>query len=173
MKIPELNTAIEQILLERPEAAPERLADELVKRLGVQQWIVESDQIGRAFLTAQIRRAQRTAPDPRAGWLPGYEHISSLVRGNTLEQYRERIAFLERRIHNYDYPRRSPEKLKQDKTELREMKRLEPKITPYFAGVAEMTVDRAAELLQAHMEKPSVRNKIKGGKARQARMKNQ
>jgi hypothetical protein len=115
----------------------------------------------------------------QTGWLdlPEYQHIRAAVRGETLEQYRERMNALEKRIESYAYARRAEEKLQEDEQELREMRRLEPRITPYFAGDPAMTVERAVELLKQTLQTAATdqrRKAVKSAtKARWGRMKNQ
>lgn len=135
---------------------PGSLADGLIQDLGSKLWSELSDQIGRYWLAAQIRIAQCKAPDSRQLDLPGFEHVR-IVDGESLAQYRGRIAALERRIRSYDYKRRTPQLLKADKRELREMQRLEPKLALYFAGQADMTIERAVELYQVSLETPTTK----------------
>lgn len=137
-------------------------------------------RIVRGYVAAVHRILDHHRPaDPRQGWLalPEYEHIPVAAAGDSLQGLRSRIARLEKRIKNYDYARRSPEKLKADKQELRALKRLEVKVVPYFAGAPTLTLDEAVPLLQANLEsRVSVRNRRQAKKAvstRWARTKNQ
>jgi hypothetical protein len=142
---------------------PERLADALIRELGAERWAEVSHQIARRSIAGQIRAIKRKTPDARQLSFAGFQHVW-IVEGETLDRYRARITALERRIRSYNYERRSPERLKEDKRELREMKRLEPKLAPYFAGAPDMTVDRATELYAASLETPTARRNRKGGK---------
>ncbi len=160
------------------------IARSVIRRLAVEdpEWETTRDGIVLESITALVDREERKAKDATeslVAWLPfpEFQHISAEVRHDTLETYRERITTLEARIKSYKYPRRSDEKVKLDKRELREMKRLEPKITPFCAGDPAMTVGRAVELYQKSLQTPiAARNRrlaSKGGQAKNRRTANQ
>jgi hypothetical protein len=106
---------------------------------------------------ARQLRDRRRDTDPRQGWLalPEYENIPSECADESLVQLKARIAQLERRIHDYDYARRAAEGLKRDKQQLRDLKKLEARITPFFAGDPSITVTRAVLLYQESLESPA------------------
>ena len=120
---------------------------------------------------AQRRQRIERAANPLQGWLPlpefeGFQNIPAEVQEDTLEQYRETIAALERKIKFYANPRRSAKADKMDRQQLREMKRLEPLITPFFAGDPTMTVGRAVELYRQQLASPMVKKAKKAITAR-------
>jgi len=123
------------------------------------------------------RRFQRLVDktDERQGWLPGVPQFIKVTDGvlanddATLEQYRESEAELAARIKSYDYPRRSPEKLKRDKRTLAAMRKQDRRFAPFMAGEPEMRMGRARELYQASLETPRALRDRKGGKAKNRR----
>lgn len=147
-----------------PSAAAKSLDEE------TREWII----LG--YVTAVYKRVGTLVADPRQGWLeiglPQFSHVI-IEQGDTLDEYRERTDTLSRRIRSYGYARRRSEKLKRDKSELRERKALEKKIAPFFAADPLMTVDRAIELLALQQQSPRIQARIKGGFAKSARTKNQ
>jgi hypothetical protein len=149
-------------------------------------WAVIRDQLVLATITATIqRRLQRLLEksDERQGWLPGVPQFIKIADGvvdkddATLSQYREAEAELEARIKSYNYPRRSPEKLKRDKHKLAAMRKEDRRVTPFMAGDPEMKMGPAIELYRASLETPkATRNRLlasKGGYAKSRRTKNQ
>lgn len=118
------------------------------------------------------RHLRRKRPeDPRQGWLglPEYEHIPVAVADDSLEELRARIVQMERRIKQYDYMRRALEKRKGDERQLRDMKRLEKTVAPYFVGHPKMTVSRAVLAHQEYLQSPVAKRNRKGAQRRNAK----
>jgi len=119
--------------------------------------------VNRAVLRRQ--RAELRA-NPAQAWLPlpdlkDFQHIPVVVRKDSLEEFRERIAAKEREINSYKRARLSLQKERIAKRELREMKRLEPLISPYFVKDETMTVERAIALYQASLQTPAAKHSRK------------
>lgn len=134
-----------------------------------------------AYVGIAQRRLARAVrlPDDRQGLLafPEYSRIPQLIEveggvvdinESTLEQYRESTQALASRIKSYDYPRRSNEKLKRDKEELAQRRRLDKNVAPLMAGNPEMKVGAAIKML---LESPMVQKGRKAIKARWDRKK--
>jgi hypothetical protein len=154
-----VNKALKRIIAEAIEALPDASTAEIAKAI-TEKHGAELDAWNLANLIAAIsrtiRRRERNqrAATPAQAWLPlpEFEHIPAEVQADSLEEYRQRIELLKRRIKFYLSARRSKEATKADKIELREMKRLEPKISRYFTKDPTMTVGRAVELYRANLE---------------------
>jgi hypothetical protein len=83
---------------------------------------------------------QAKASDPAQRQLPGLESMPLLITSEgaailaeqlNYEKYRGEVARLERRINSYNYKRRKLEYLEQDKRQLAEMKRFDPRFAKY------------------------------------------
>lgn len=176
-----IEAAINKVRIEtEPESefVPSAVARIVVDSLSAE----DCEEITLEFIGDMAKKMEQravVAAASQTGWLdlPEYQHIRAAVKGETLEQYRERMNALEKRIESYAYARRAEEKLQQDEQELREMRRLEPRITPYFAGDPAMTVERAVELLKQTLQTAATdqrRKAVKSAtKARWGRTKNQ
>ena len=97
------------------------------------------------------RHKSELKANPAQAWLElpdlkDFQYIPVIVRKDSLEDYRERIKLKEREIEAYKRSRLSIQNERIAKRELREMKRLEPLISPYFADDPSMDVERAIEL---------------------------
>jgi hypothetical protein len=151
-----MNT-MRRIIAEAIESLPEAKPAE-VARVITQGHGAELDSWNWANLTAAIDRAIRRrrriqrAANPGQAWLPlpEFEHIPAEVQADSLEEYRQRMGALKRRIRFYANARRSKDAEKADKRELREMRKLEPKIAPFFSNDPTMTVGRAVELYREY-----------------------
>jgi hypothetical protein len=148
------------------------VADTIIKELAAdnpRKWNALRDQFVHDSVTHAVTLAARrviAASNPRQPWLPlpEFEHIPQFVQLDggaldlkhaTLEQYRACTKILEKKIREYAYSRRADEQLERDKLELRERRRLEPHIAPYFAGDPTMTVGKATALYAASLQTPS------------------
>lgn len=150
----------------------EQLADALIEEIGEERWSEESRQIARHWLVLQIRAARRKVPDSRQLDLPGFERVR-IVGEQSLDDYRAETARIAARIKSYDYARRSPTLRKEDERMLRERKKLDARIAPYFAADSTMTIAKAIERYRAEMEKPARRQRREARKAKTARTQNQ
>jgi hypothetical protein len=174
-----VNRHLKRIIAEAIESMPGASAVEIAQSLissheaVIDAWTLANltAVIDRAF--QRFRRIERAA-NPEQAWLPlpefeGFQHIPAEVQEDTLEQYRENIAALERKIKFYANPRRSAHADKADRQQLREMKRLEPLITPFFAGDPTMTVGHAVELYRASLLYPKPATEQRRDAAKRAR----
>jgi hypothetical protein len=104
-----------------------------------------------AYVHAVSRRLKDDGTgDPRQGWLtlPEYAHVPVQAAGDNLDDLRTRIRALEKRIRGYANDRRKPEKLKEDRRQLRELKQLEKNVAPVLAARADLTVDGAVRVYE-------------------------
>lgn len=117
-------------------------------------------------IAKQAENRDIAASESATGWLPyaEAEHIRAAVRNDSLERFRERMDALDKRIESYAYARRADEKLERDKQELREMRALDPHISPFFADDPTMTVARAAELYYQSLETAARKQRRRAGK---------
>jgi hypothetical protein len=186
-----LGEAIEEELLKQREAGvftAASCAQSAIEALALEdpgEWAIQRDQIvlDSATVAAQrsIQRAlrQTAKTDPRQGYLdfPGYERIPQLIEIEgavveleraTLKQYRESNAALATRIRSYAYPRRSDAKLKRDKAQLTQRRKLDRRVSPLMAGYPEMTMGPAIKM---YRESPSIEQRRKAIKSRWDREK--
>lgn len=95
------------------------------------------------------RHKSELKANPAQGYLHGleeFQHIPVIARNDSLEEFHERIRAKEREILAYKRSRLSIQNEKIAKRELLEMKRLLPRITPYFASDPAMDLERAIRL---------------------------
>jgi hypothetical protein len=163
------------------------VADTVMKglaALNAEQWCDIRDQIVLDSITHMVSNTVRqviASANPAQPWLPlpEFEHIPQFVQldggsldlvNATLEQYRKYQAALDTKIRSYGYARRTEARAKQDRLELKEMRRLDRVLAPYFAGNPAMTMGRAAKLHQEYLESPVVQRNRRlasaGGKAK-------
>lgn len=157
-----MNRHLKRIIAEAIEATPTARSAEIAQsiiarhRAVIEAWNLSNLTAAIDRALQRRRRVEREA-NPRQGWLPvpefeKFQNIPAEVQEDTLEQYREAIAALERKIKFYANPRRSEKADAADKRQLREMKKLEPLIAPFFAGDSTMTVGRAVELYRQSLQ---------------------
>lgn len=98
---------------------------------------------------------QAKAADPAQRQLPGLESMPLLIASEgaailaeqlNYKKYRTEVARLEKRINSYNYKRRKPENLEQDKRQLEEMKRFNPRFAKYSATNPDLTLVEAKQL---------------------------
>ena len=98
---------------------------------------------------------QAKAADPAQRLLPGLESMPLLITSEgaailaeqlNYEKYRAELGRLERRINSYNYKRRKPENLEQDKRQLEEMKRFDPRFAKYSEMNPDLTLVEAKQL---------------------------
>jgi len=98
---------------------------------------------------------QAKAADPAQRQLPGLDSMPLLITSEgaailaeqlNYEKYRGEVARLERRINSYSYKRRKPEYLEQDKRQLAEMKRFDPRFAKYSETNPNLTLVEAKQL---------------------------
>jgi len=98
---------------------------------------------------------QAKAADPAQRQLPGLESMPLLITSEgaailaeqlNYEKYRGEAARLEKRINSYRYKRRKPEHLEQDKRQLEEMKRFDPRFAKYSETNPDLTLVEAKQL---------------------------
>jgi hypothetical protein len=98
---------------------------------------------------------QAKAADPAQRQLPGLESMPLLITSEgaailaeqlNYEKYRTEVGRLERRINSYNYKRRKPENLEQDKRQLEEMKRFDPRFAKYSETNPDLTLVAAKQL---------------------------
>lgn len=159
-----LDTLIRRVFQENQGLDAKALTDLLLKEAG-EEWPPTRDQIAYQHVMNRFSRLLGRMPDASQSWLPGFEHISATYRDASLERIRARIAELERRIRSYAYPRRSDAKLKEDRAELREFKRLEKKTAIYFANQPDMTAEAAYSLYERDMQTDAAAQRRKAAKA--------
>jgi hypothetical protein len=113
---------------------------------------------------------QAKAADPAQRQLPGLESMPLLITSEgaallaeqlNYEKYRGEVARLERRINSYNYKRRKPEYLEQDKRQLAEMRRFDPRFAKYSETNPELTLVEAKQL---ESSKPPKRGRKRGKK---------
>lgn len=113
---------------------------------------------------------QARAADPTQRQLPGLESMPLLITSEgaailaeqlNYEKYRAEVGRLERRINSYEYKRRKPEYLEQDKRQLEEMKRFDPRFAKYSETNADLTLVEAKQL---EASEPPKRGRKRGKK---------
>jgi hypothetical protein len=162
-----------------PEASPARVAEYLIANHGptIDAW--NFGKLTSAIKQSMQRRLRvQLKANPAQAWLPmpdlaQFQHIPVIVRKDSLEEYRERITAKEREIKSYKRSRLSIQNEKVAKRELREMRRLEKLIAPFFANDPTMDVEKAIDLYRASMisPKPGVRQRREAAKASHPRPK--
>lgn len=112
---------------------------------------------------------QAKSADPAQRQLPGLEPMQLLITSEgaailaeqlNYEKYRGEVARLERRINSYNYKRRKPEYLEQDKRQLAEMKRFDPRFAKYSETSPDLT------LVEANSSNPANRRNADGSAER-------
>jgi hypothetical protein len=105
---------------------------------------------------------QAKAADPAQRQLPGLESMPLLITSEgaailseqlNYEKYRVEVERLEKRINSYNYKRRKPEHLEQDKRQLEEMKRFDPRFAKYSERNPDLTLVEAKHLEAAEASK--------------------
>ena len=98
---------------------------------------------------------QAQAADPKQRNLPGLESMPLLITSEgaailaeqlNYEKYRAEVARLEKRINSYSYKRRKSENLEQDKRQLQEMKRFDPRFAKYSETNPDLTLAEAKKI---------------------------
>ena len=116
---------------------------------------------------------QAKAADPAQRQLPGLESMPLLITSEgaailaeqlNYEKYRTEVARLEKRINSYNYKRRKPEYLEQDKRQLEEMKRFDPRFAKYSETNPDLTLVAAKQLEASEPPEPSKRGRKRGEK---------
>lgn len=116
---------------------------------------------------------QAKAADPAQRQLPGLESMPLLITSEgaailteqlNYEKYRAEVARLEKRINSYNYKRRKPEYLEQDKRQLEEMKRFDPRFAKYSETNPDLTLVEAKQLEASEPPGPSKRGRKRGKK---------
>ena len=97
---------------------------------------------------------QAKAADPTQRRLPGLESMPLLITAEgaailaeqlNYEKYRAEVRRLAKRIDSYNYKRRKPEHLEQDKRQLEEMKRFDPRFAKYSRTNPDLTLGEAKQ----------------------------
>ena len=98
---------------------------------------------------------QEKAADPAQRSLPGLESLPLLITSEgaavlaeqlNYDRYQTEVKRLERKITSYQYKRRKPENLEQDKHRLEEMKRFDPRFAKYSESNPDLTLAEAKQL---------------------------
>jgi hypothetical protein len=116
---------------------------------------------------------QAKAADPAQRQLPGLESMPLLITSEgaailaeqlNYEKYRVEVARLEKRINSYNYKRRKPEHLEQDKRQLEEMKRFDPSFAKYSETNPDLTLVEAKQLEATEPTESPKRGRKRGKK---------
>jgi hypothetical protein len=92
------------------------------------------------------------------------EGAAILAEQLNYEKYRAEVARLETRINSYSYKRRKPEHLEQDKRQLEEMKRFDPRFAKYSETNPDLTLVEAKQLESTEPAEPPKRGRTRGKK---------
>lgn len=89
----------------------------------------------------------------------GSDGVALVTRHLNIQQYRAEERRLETKIRSYGYPRRKPARLEDDKKQLREMKKFDPRFAKYSAGDPDLELWKALETDARQSTKPMVKQR--------------
>jgi hypothetical protein len=118
------------------------------------RWKELRDHFAEQGVTNYVNRVitQAKSADPAQRHLPGLESMPLLITSEgaailaeqlNYEKYRAEVERLEKRINSYAYKRRKSEHLEQDKRQLEEMKRFDPRFAKYSQKNLNLTLAEA------------------------------